>query len=284
MSIQSPRSSRPDRVVSVLLSLPIAAISSVFKVARRALTRASQAAGRTDSSQLSVPDITVNCQYEIADRAYAHYYGGTKVSFYLYTQKRVIRAVARKGSCTKEMDFTPDLADKANLPFNLDGAIDFIRQNGFKRAHIAGNRRQRSECLPVPTTPLPTAEDTQPVLESQPALSSKQEKVPKRQSAANPSKKRPFTGRVLAMGESIRPGRDGAAPYTTYAITLQSETGGIEREFIGEHLSELVETHQVKEGSLIRLQLLGRNRFEVVVKGKPEERWRNEYSLAVLRS
>ena len=65
-------------------------------------------------------------------------------------------------------------------------------------------------------------------------------------------------------------------------MTLRSETGSYEKQFIGEHLADLVTDMDLREGQLVRLQLLGKHHFEVEVNGKMEPRNRNHFAIETL--
>lgn len=281
MSAHHPRTTRSYKASGSILSQSLATLTRALSATRNVLRRSPSASDDdTALARNALPDITADRQYVIADRVHSHYFGSMKVCFYHYSRKQVIHAVARKGSCTKELEFTPTLAARLDLPFNMDSAIGYVREHGFKNGTIAGAKQ--AETAPVEAAqPKPPAQAT-PVPADEPTPTLQEPKSTRLHSSKQTAKNRPFTGRVMFLGESMRPGRDGKPPYSTYVIKLQSESGGMEKEFLGEHLAELAEAKGVKEGSLVRVQLLGRNKFEVVVAGRTEERSRNEYRLDVL--
>lgn len=221
--------------------------------------------------------------YRVADRVLGHLYGNMKVSFYQYFREHRIVAIGRKNGFLKEKVFTPEIAYACDVSFDMDGAIAWIRKTGFADVGIG-----RSEIVPPwedypedqqVARPEPCAEKPKPQ-----AVPTKVEaKAPVLVAQPNPKKSRPFTGKIIEIGETKRPGRDGRPPFTTFLIKLRSESGNLEREFLGEHLGELTEEHSLKKGDLVKLQLLGRERFTVTIDGQDEERTRNTYAIEVIR-
>lgn len=220
--------------------------------------------------------------YTVADRVHSQMFGALKVCFYHHYKAKVIRIVARKNGFVKEVLFTPSIADARSAPFGMDSAIAFVREVGFTAASSAAKQVAASDRMESITAPAQQAN-------ARPLPEKRHDKPTKNVithavvgSAAHHVKNRPFTGHILELGETTRPGREGKPPYTTFLIKLRSEGNFLEKEFYGEHLAELAEKYELERGQLIRLQLLGRIRFEVETAGRIEERYRNEYSLDII--
>lgn len=274
----NPKDTKLDKAAAFVLALPYLAVSNALTMARKGLMSKRMSHQKPLQQQKAgtpAATITSNPKFLIADRVFSTTMGSLKVCFYQYSSMQVIRVVARKGKCAKEVHFTPAIANKLNVPYNIDSANTWARTVGFREAMLASAPVAVKEPVEVdsniiemePATPTPSVTPA-------PAPALKTESLT--------SKNRPFTGKILSMGETLRPGRGNNPPYTTYAVKLQSEYGGLEKEFIGEHLAELIESTSVKVGDLVRLQLLGRNKFEVLVGGKSESRTRNEYKLEII--
>lgn len=233
------------------------------------------------SSHSSMPAITRNLHYVVADRAYNSEVLGHRVSFYHYYVDRMIRIVCRELRHLKPIEFTPEIAEKERLVFDIDGAIQWIRKNGLEATAV--------NAMP-PTPHTSPAKNIRAVAKSHVAIDSN--KAPAMSSEKNnaqlnivPSignKGLPFTGHIASFGIVNRTGMQDKKPYATYAMKVQSESGAYEKEFIGEHLSDLVEQMELVEGQLIRIQLLGKHHFEVEVGGQIEQRSRNHFAIKLL--
>lgn len=228
-----------------------------------------------------------------ADRVCSAKIAGQNVNFFQYYRAGIIRVSCRANRRLQEAVFTADIADQCNIAFDLDGAIQWIRQSGFPRPgqQSAQAGRQR----PADTV-LDAVDDDSPPFDqlhksprmARPGLDNIG-KMPAPKGAADEamhalipvdeSKGRPFTGRILFFGEEKRQGRPGEKPYVTYVMKLESESNSYKKDFIGEHLGELVEQHKLRIGQVVTVQLMGREHFQVEVNGKLEDRRRNHYSI-----
>jgi hypothetical protein len=230
-----------------------------------------------------IPDITANLQYMIADRAYSAEVGGRKVSLYQYHAAKVIRIFCRDLRHLKPIDFTPEIADGAALVYDIDGAIQWVRKNGFesdtvKRATSKAPNHASKGAAKTQSPPGDVdAESAKPKPVAPAAVSSARLNI----IPATGNKSAPFTGKVVSFGTTTI-AYEGRKPYTTYAMTLRSETGSYEKQFIGEHLADLVADMGLHEGQLVCLQLLGKHHFEVEENGKMEARSRNHFAIKIL--
>lgn len=233
------------------------------------------------SSPSSIPAITRNLHYVVADRAYNSEVLGHRVSFYHYYTDRMIRIVCRELRHLKPIEFTPEIAEKERLVFDIDGAIQWIRKNGLEAASA-------NAMLPMPPTSpaknIRAAAKSDVAVDSNKtaAVFSEKKNVQLNIVPATGNKGLPFTGHIVSFGIVKRTGMQDKKPYVTYAMKLQSESGAYEKEFIGEHLSDLVEQMDLVEGQLIRIQLLGKHHFEVEVDGQMEKRSRNHFAIKLL--
>ncbi|PPC88012.1 MAG: hypothetical protein CTY39_01385 [Hyphomicrobium sp.] len=282
MGAFTPDPTKSEKVATFCIALPFLILNAAASLVFRALHATQTEHVKTKAAVLTqqpLPDITENTKFEIADRTYCVRFGDLKVCFYQYVDRQHIRAVARKAGCTKEVYFTPKIATELNVPYNLDSAIAYVRQFGFKKGSVPRAYVPDAKALePQPANVIGTKSQ-----EEAPPPKTYTKPLPRLHTEVQQNKNRPFTGHIVQMGLTVRPGRDGKPPYETYAVMLRSESGGMEKEFIGEHLAELVESHNVAVGDLVRIQLLGRNRFEVKIGNRMEERTRNEYSLDLIQ-
>jgi len=230
-----------------------------------------------------LPDITPNQQYMVADRVHSAEVRGRKLSFYQYHSAQVIRIICRELRHLKPIDFTPAIAEGAALVYDIDGAIQWVRQNGLesdavKRAASKAPSRLAKASAKAPE-PTPDVEDEQ--VKPKPATPAAASTASLNIVPATGNKSVPFTGKIVSFG-TTQIKSEGRKPYTTYAVTLRSETGSYEKQFIGEHLADLVTDLGLCEGDLVRLQLLGKHHFEVEVNGKMEPRSRNHFAIETL--
>lgn len=270
---QAPKKS--DGLAVTLLAVPFLALQAFTGQVAAAFNRKSSQ--HSTAAALPVPDVTPNQQYEIADRVCIAEVRGQKISFRQYFAANVIRITCRDMRHLKPIEFTPAIADGAALTYDLDGAIQWVRKNGLesdaaKRAASKPNRPEKGAAKaqaparveePAAATPATTA------------VSPNSRIVP-----ATGNKSAPFTGRIVSFGITKR--TVDKKTFSTYAMKLQSESGTYEKEFLGEHLSDLVTDLKLEEGRLVRLRLLGKHYFEVEVDGKMEERNRNHYEIVTL--
>jgi len=271
--IQRPRMDRYDLTVHIL-GLPFRGLQRAAKMTAQS-TVSRNKAEPTPAPEESVPaeEPAAPVQKTVlraADRVHSHIYGTLTVCFYQYYKEGVIKAKARRDGHEKEMIFTPDIAVKSSLPFTMEGAVRFVRQQGFTDGKVAS--------MAIPAPPLEKALNEAPKKSSKPAPAKSEEVTTVVSTPSVPTSKRPFEGSVVSFGPTKRDGRDGKPPYTTYYLKLYSNLIG-EREFIGEQLAELVAENNLAEGHMVRLHPLGRRPFEVVESGKVQQRHRNEYSI-----
>jgi hypothetical protein len=230
-----------------------------------------------------IPDITANPQYSVADRVCSADVRGRRVSFYQYHAAKVIRITCRELRHLKPIDFTPAIAEGAAVVYDIDGAIEWVRQNGLESEAVkrtAAKAPQRPVSGSGQTQSPPWDVDEKPA-KAKPATSAASTEMLNIVPAAG-NKSAPFTGRIVSFGITKRTGVGDKKPYTTYAMKLRSESGTYEKEFIGEHLSDLVTEMSLVEGQLVRLQLLGKHHFEVEVDGRMQPRSRNHFAIETL--
>ena len=285
MSLNTQAPKKSEDVVFALLAFPFktleAAGSRVVSAFANQLTRQPKETQETPAGGRRVPDVTANQKFLIADRVHSADVRGRKVSFYQYHSANVIRIACRELRHLKPIDFTPAIADAASLVYDIDGAIQWVRANGLesdavKRASkLQGSPAKVS--TPISSPPWETEEKTVQKRSAPPAAPKEQLNVV----PATGNKSKPFTGHIVSYGTTTIKS-EGRKPYTTYAMTLRSETGSYEKQFIGEHLADLVAELELQEGQLVRLQLLGKHHFEVEVNGKMEARSRNTFAIETL--
>jgi hypothetical protein len=281
MSLDPQAPKKPDDLAFALLSFPFDTLEAIGSRIASAFARKSKQQPKEASPAPvgeSVPDITPNQQYMIADRVHRTEVSGRNVSFYQYHTAQIIRITCRELAHLKPIDFTPAIAESAALRYDIDGAIQWVRQNGLKLnaatpaqpapAIRAGKALSKPSDVKADSMKVQTAAPSAPV-------------APLNISPATGNKSLPFTGKIVSFGiTQIK--SEGRKPYSTYAMVLRSETGGHEKQFIGEHLADLVTDMSLNEGQLVRVKLDGKHRFEVEVNGKMEERCRNHYSIVIL--
>lgn len=278
MSNTSNLENHLESITTAIVGSPFKAVDRSVLICKKALSKTKVVAEIPVAIPVPVSlPATPSAQPKmlIAERVHCSIMGNLKVCFYHY-RTGFIKAVARKKGVTKEVFFTPEIAQAKNLAYTMQGAIEWVRSVGFSR--------EIKESIP---TPLPQA---QPIPQLVSEVPVQQQAVVKpsvaKQQVLNSSmetyNKPPMVGTVLFMGSSVRPGFNGGAAYTTFVVKVRAEYGNVEREFMGEHLAELTEHKNVQVGDKIKIQLLGRNYFTVLVGDKEEPRNRKEYSLEVL--
>lgn len=218
---------------------------------------------------------------------------GQYVNFYQYFDAKVIRVSCRANRRLQEAMFTPALAEECGIAFDLDGAIQWIRERGFSGqrslAGRAGSPVQRDDVDPI-APPFDAPFKSRPMARAGMGKT-KGQQAPAHSAPAQPfvhsidpvpeHQGRPFRGRIQFFGEEVRPGRGNEKPYRTFVLRMESESRAYTKDFLGEHLGELVEKHQLQIDQLVTVQLLGREHFQVEVDGKMEDRRRNHYSIKV---
>lgn len=270
VTLQTP----PDKIEGILVDLillPYTLVSTTISVAK-------QVFGKDRGTVKAPPAPTPKSEpaphgassFLVADLVHSQIIDNQTVRFYLYHTIQTIRVSTRIRGFQRDCYFTAAMALERKSPFNIDAAICWCREVGFRDAAPAAPN--------VPNKP-------QPVKAAQscadPAVKSPAPVKPDYLGNARSAKSRPFTGKIVEMGESTRTNADKKT-YLTYAIKLQSESGSIEKEFIGEHLGVLATEMALRVGQLVKIELLGKMPFEVVVKGVPEQRVRNEYSIQII--
>jgi hypothetical protein len=232
-----------------------------------------------------------------ANRVCSAEIGGQKVNFYQYFDARVIRASCRANRRLQEATFTPSIAEECGIAYDLDGAIQWIRERGFNGAraqavkkssppqHAPAQSADADQFAPPFDEPFKSAPMARPgavIAKGQkPAPSAPAQTFVHTLVPADERHGRPFRGRILDFGEETRPGRGEQKPYVTYVLRMESESGQYTKDFIGEHLDELVQQHNLSVGQLVTVKLEGKEHFEVEVNGKMEPRRRNHYSIKV---
>lgn len=272
-----PRHSPFNTAVAYLITLPILAVERGGQMAKQILTNHQKKVAPTKASPVAHESATHPTEsvrppktaFLIADRVHSAIVRSQKVCFYEYGDLRQIKATTRVNGCMKEVMFTPEDAAQLSLPFTFETAVTWIQKKGFgKAAEITGNI--------APQTAMPAIREPKravPAIQAATVTDLPDELVK--------SAMRPFEGLVLGYGETTKPGRNGEPPYQTFFLALEHSLIG-KREFIGEQLAELVANHNLQLGQKVRLHPLGKRLFEVTVKGKPQKRSRNEYSIDLL--
>lgn len=277
---------KTENLPFALLTFPFATIEAIGGRILTAFTSKSKQQTKEPQPAKAgnrIPDITTNQQYMIADRTYSAEVRGRKVSFYQYHEANVIRIICRELRHLKPIDFTPAIAEEAAVVYDIDGAIQWVRQNGLESEVVkrtAAKVQPPSGKAAAPTHTAPREiegrqENSKPATPG--ASSAALNIVP-----ATGNKSAPFTGRIVSFGTSKRTGNGDGKPYITYAMKIRSETGAYDKEFIGEHLSDLVADMKLQVGQLIHIQLLGKHYFEVEVGGKMEQRNRNHFAINII--
>jgi hypothetical protein len=243
------------------------------------------------------PAVPPSTAYVAANRVCSADIDGQKVNFYQYFDAKVIRASSRANRRLQEATLTPAIAEACGVAYDLDGAIQWIRERGF-----GGARQQPAPPSPQQQRGPEQTEDadliTPPFDEpfrlpsmARPGMGKAKGQKSASSTPAQPfvhtlvpvdeRQGRPFRGLIQKFGEETRAGRGDQKPYVTYVLSLESESRQFTKDFIGEHLGELVEQHKLHVGQLVTVQLVGKEHFEVEVNGKMEPRKRNHYSVKV---
>lgn len=284
-----------EQVAVNLITLPFRVASNAVDFIKGGLARAkpvakpaSQAPAQTvaQAASAAAPSNTLI----VADRVCSAMIAGQSVSFFQYVQAKVIRISSRVNRRHLEANFTPAIADECGIAFDLDGAIQWIRERGFPSPAnaVKGGRQAREakpdgepDAAPPFDAPFKSSRKAGPGSGRTAAAADKgaETEQPRTLIPAAANKGRPFTGRITFAGEEKRYGAPGEKPYVTYVVKLESESRSFVKDFVGEHLGELVAQYKVKIGDLVTVQLLGREHFSVVVDGRTEERRRNHYSI-----
>lgn len=291
--------SKSDALIISVLALPFMAFHKAGSLIGRSLSRSTEA---TPPAPPELPPAAAQSQPAVAptfnphvpaNRVCSANIDGQNVNFYQYFNAKVIRISCRANRRLQEATFTPAIADECGTAFDLDGAIQWIRERGFsgQRPHAgrAGSPQQRDDTdLVAP----PFDEPYKSRSMARPGMGkAKGQQAAEESGAAQPfvhpldpvpeHQGRPFRGRIQFFGEETRPGRGQEKSYRTYVLRMESESRAYTKDFLGEHLGELVEKHQLQLGQLVTVQLVGREHFQVEMNGKMEDRRRNHYSIRV---
>jgi hypothetical protein len=277
-----PRHSSMDNAAAYLITLPYIAMARGGALAKTVLTRkpskqpAKAQAPQPTQVAATVVEKRAAAPLVIADRVHSELIGSQKVCFYQYNQVRRIKITTRQNGFMKEAIFSPEAAIAMSLPFTIESAAKWIRENWFEP-----HAKSHTETLPESST----ARGNIATAKSIPAKSDGATEVyPQRfeeKAKLIQSQKRPFEGQIVDFGVKQMPGHNDKPNYTTYFITLENSRIG-RRDFIGEQLSELVEEHELQKGQHVRLHQLGKRMFQVLERGVKKERSRNEYLIDLL--
>lgn len=291
--------SKSDALIISALAMPFMAFHKAGSLIGRSLSRnpaapppAPPAPAPAAAPPQPAPAPTFNPLVP-ANRVCSANIDGQNVNFYQYVDAKVIRVSCRANRRLQEATFTPTIAEECGIAYDLDGAIQWIRERGFagQRPHAgrAGSPQQGDEVdliAPPFDAPFKSRPMARPGMEK-----AKGQQAPASSVAAQPfvhtldpvaeHQGRPFRGRILFFGEETRPGRGQEKPYRTYVLRMESESRTYTKDFLGEHLGELVAKQQLHLGQLVTVQLVGREHFQVEVNGKTEDRRRNHYSIKV---
>ena len=291
--------SKSDALVISALALPFMAFHKAGSLIGRTLSRSpaatppappAPAPAAAKSQPVAAP--TFN-NLVPADRVCSANIDGQHVNFYQYFDAKVIRVSCRANRRLQEAMFTPAIAEECGIVFDLDGAIQWIRERGFAGQRPYAGRTaspQQSNHADLIAQPFDEPFDSRPM--ARPGTGkAKGQQAAAESVAAQPfvhtldpvpeHQGRPFRGRIQFFGEETRSGRGQEKPYRTYVLRMESESRAHTKDFLGEHLGELVEKHQLQLGQLVTVQLVGREHFQVEVNGKMEDRRRNHYSIRV---
>ena len=301
MSTTPQALTRGETIAIAALAMPYMVIKTAGRLIGRSLTRNPVAAQPAPPAPAAVqpqgPAAPPFTTLVPANRVCSTEIGGQRVNFYQYFDAKVIRASCRANRILQEAMFTPAIAEECGIAFDLDGAIQWIWERGFngpraQSAKKASPQHQSpvanadiDQVAPPFDEPIKSASIARPG-----AVKAKGQKPVPSASAqtfvhtlvpADERQGRPFRGRILNFGEETRPGRGEQKSYVTYVLRMESESGQYTKDFIGEHLDELVQQHNLSVGQLVTVQLVGKEHFEVEVNGKLEPRKRNHYSIKV---
>lgn len=284
MSLNPQAPQKPNGLAVALLAFPFVALEAAGSRIASAFNKKAPSQPKAvpaPAFEQRLPDITANQQYMIADRVHSAEVNGRKVSFYQYHAAGVIRISCRELRHLKPIEFTPALAESAALVYDIDGAIQWVRKNGLEsEAAKRAAPTSRSKAAPPPAQADAPPLDVNEVPAKAKAAAPAAAPIAGNLVPATGNKSLPFTGYIVSFGTTQI--KNGIKPYTTYAMTIRSETGSYEKQFIGEHLADLVTDLSLREGQLVRIQLLGKHHFEVEVHGKMEPRCRNHFAIETL--
>lgn len=299
MSHIPPALTKGETFAVAVLTMPYMVIKTAGRLIERSLTRnpaAAPPAPAPTAAQSPPPAVAPSIAFVAADRVCSVEVNGQKVNFYQYFAAKVIRASSRANRRLQEASFTPTIAEECGVAYDLDGAIEWIRERGFDGArpqpvkqvskHRNIEQADGAELANPPfdapyTSPAAAHPGVAKARGQKPTPSAPVETPIHTLVPVDDRQGRPFRGRILNFGEETRAGRGDAKPYVTYVLKMESESGQYTKDFLGEHLSELVEQHGLQIGQPVTVQLVGKEFFDVEVNGKMEPRRRNHYSIKV---
>lgn len=308
MSQNSQMPENTENLPFAALTFPFATIEAIGSRVFAAI-RGSRTAPRKEKQQSFPtnpgPMITQNLHYVVADRTFKAKIHNHNVSFFHYYKENLIRVSCRELGNFTPVFFTPSTAEKHALRFDIDGAIQWVQKFGLETtlggkspaaSHVMQNQPSkavRGQALEqnMLTVPDPIRSQSR-LTNTAPWENSRLVDIPAKTShdstgqlnivPAVGSKAMPFEGRIVSFGPTTRSNSEDDTPYLTYAVKVESRSGAYSKEFIGEHLSELVPEMKLTEGQLVCIQLVGKYHFKVEVNGKMQPRNRNHFHIKVL--
>ena len=303
MSTTPQALTRGETIAVAALAMPYMVIKTAGRLIGRGLPRnpvATQPAPKAPAPAAVQPQgiaASPLSAFVPANRVCSTEIGGQKVNFYQYFDAKVIRASCRANRVLQEAMFTPAIAEECGIAYDLDGAIQWIRERGFGGARAQSVKKaSQQQRGPVHSAdadqvaaPFGEPAESAPMTRSGAGKEKGQKPAPNAPAQSlvhtlvptDERQGRPFRGRIMSFGEEMRPGRGDQKPYVTYVLKMESESGQYTKDFLGEHLDELVKQHDLSIGQRVTVQLVGKEHFEVEVNGKMEPRKRNHYSIKV---
>lgn len=302
MSLPPQALTKGEAFAVAALTMPYMVLQSAGRLIGRTLSRTPAAAAPAPAAPApaavkpQAPTVSPSTAFTVANRVCSADIGGLKVNFFQYFDAKVIKVSCRANRRLQEATFTPVIADECGIAYDLDGAIQWIRERGFGGARAQSSKSTTHERnalaqsdnadLSAPfDEPYRSPPMARPGLakprSQKPASSGANEEFTHTLVPADERHGRPFRGRILNFGEETRPARGDQKAYVTYVLRMESESREYTKDFIGEHLQELVEKNDLSIGDLITVQLVGKEHFQVNVNGKMEPRKRNHYSIKV---
>lgn len=273
MSPQPPAPKRGEEAAIVLLALPYLALQSAGRMIGSTFKSSTPAASKPQPTTVPAPrqQIPAPQTFVAADRVFSATVNGQKVSLLQYFAAKFIRITCRERRIYKEVTFTPAIATQSDLPYDIDGAIQWFRKNGFDPRSAQPAAANPARSVDADAKAKPKATPARPAAAAAAGAS--------RIVNASGPKAAPFTGIIRFFGEVTRRGREDDKSYVTYAMKLETESGSTSKEFIGEHLADLVSEMNLETGQLVTVRLIGKHHFEVEVDGKLEARSRNHFEI-----
>lgn len=157
-------------------------------------------------------------------------------------------------------DITKEMANQQNVPFSLEGAIDYTCRELGQKFKI--------EQEPVPKS---SAQST-PVAES---ISTDKSSTPTLKSVAS-------SEGIVLSAERIVVEPEGKTPYETFQVMLKSKTGV--SSFTGKDLEEKFAKRTFHVGDLVRIERQKSSNFNVQKNGQKSSFSKNEFHVHVIQS